>query len=129
MMRGKSRYRGALLVEALIAFFLMFCVSLAVFGLQAQARKAKSKARASFAATAFAREVLEDARAIPYDNLSLGKETFRKTLTHSSPQSNGVIRLEAEREVKEGPVDALRLITIRVSWSSGQVSLEGFVGK
>ena len=128
-MRGKSRDRGALLVEAVIAFFLMFCVSLAVFGLQAQARKAKSKARASFAATVFAREVLENARSLPYDDLSLGKQTFRKTLTHAGPQSNGVIRLEAQQEVTEGPVDELKLISIKVSWSSGRVSLEALIGK
>ena len=118
-----------MLVEAVIAFFLMFCVSLAVFGLQAQARKAKSKARASFAATVFAREVLENARSLPYDDLSLGKQTFRKTLTHAGPQSNGVIRLEAQQEVTEGPVDELKLISIKVSWSSGRVSLEALIGK
>ena len=124
-----SRLRGALLVEALVSFFLMFCVSLAVFGLQAQARKAKTKARAGFAATVFAREVLEDARVIPYDELSNGSEIFRKTLTHTGPKSNGVIRLEAQREVKDGPVTDLKKISITVRWASGQVHLAALIGR
>lgn len=126
--RTKNR-RGALLIEALVSFGLMFTVAITVLGLQAHARKARAKGRSIVAATCLARGVLDEARAADYDQLVYG-ETTR---TEGVPvQREGVTVLQSFRvvqNVRTGPLEGVKSVVVTVKWDSGVVNLEGYVSR
>jgi hypothetical protein len=128
-----SNYRiknhGVLLVEALISFGLMFTVALTVFGLQAQAHRARYKARNMIAATSFARQLLEEARDTSYDELSLGESKQERVVEFDRDGKPGKAQFFAVVEVRPGPLDDTKSVAVNVTWTSGKVDLETYVRK
>lgn len=122
-----NRNRGALLIEALISFFLMFVVALTVFGLQAQARRAKGKARATVAANSFARQLIEQARSAPSDELSNGLwREQNRVVRYRAGETDGVVRMVGTVRVSDGPATSLKSVLATVTWHSGTVTLEAY---
>ena len=116
-------------MEALISFALMFTVALVAMGLQAQAYRAKEKARNMAAATSLARQTLEQARAVTYDKLEIGETHQQHVINFTRGRVTGAARFKATRVVSSGPAEGLKSIWVEVTWQSGQVDVEGLVSE
>lgn len=120
---------GALLIEALVAFGLMFTVSLVALGLQAHTRKARAKGRDIVAATCLARGVLEQAQSIGYDALPYGETNFNQTVQVVRENQSLPEKFVVLQNVRTGPSNTIKSIFVTVKWNSGVVNLEGYVTK
>lgn len=128
-LRRRKRIRAALLIEALVSFGLMFTVAITVMGLQAHARQARAKGRNLVAATCLARTALEQARAGGYDQLSFGDTSRTETVPLKRKELNLAENFLLTQSVRTGPLDNLKSVLITVKWNSGEVSIEGYVGR
>jgi Tfp pilus assembly protein PilV len=128
-LQPSQRLRGSLLVEALVAFALMFTVSVVAMGLQAQSHRAKEKARSTAAATSMARQILEQAQMTGYNKLELGKSQQERFVAFGRGSVTGSSHLRATQVVSDGPLKGLKSVWVEVTWQSGRVDLEGFVSQ
>lgn len=120
---------GALLIEALVSFGLMFVFAITAFGLQAHARKARAKGRSIIAATCLARGVLDEARVQGYDQLAYG-EIIRTERVEVEREGIKVgQQFEVVRQIRTGPSTDIKSVMVEVKWNSGEVNLEGYIGK
>lgn len=129
VLRCRSENRGALLVEALVSFGLMFIVALAVLSMQAHARKARVKGRDIVAATCLARSVLEQARTTGYDSLAFGETSYTESIQVLRENRSIPEKFVVTRNVRTGPLSGLKSVHVRVRWHAGEVVLENYVGK
>lgn len=105
----------------------MFVVALTVFGLQAQARRAKGKARATVTANSFARQLIEQARSAPSDELSNGLwREQNRVVRYRAGETEGVVRMVGTVRVSDGPAPNVKSILATVIWNSGTVTLEAY---
>ena len=124
-----QKQRGSLLIEALVAFALMFTVSVVAMGLQAQSHRAKEKARTMAAATSMARQILEQAQTTGYNKLELGESQQERFVKFGRGNVAGSSHLRATQIVSDGPSKGLKSVWGEVAWKSGRVDIEGFVSQ
>jgi len=118
-----------LLVEALVAFSLFLVAALGFYSMLAGVQRAELKARRTVAATAYAKELLEIHRAYNYPDLPLGKTSGSRSVQAVRRGTTSTMTMNHLVTVRDGPMTGTKSILVEVSWHSGSVSLEGYVGQ
>lgn len=119
----------ALLVEALVAFSLFLIAAIGFYSMLAGVHRAETKARQTMAATSYARELLEQQRALGYGGLKTGKTSGHLSLKANRKEVASQMEMDHLIEVSEGPISGVKAVKVEVVWHDGQVSLEGYVGE
>lgn len=127
--RGIGERGFALLVEALVAFSLFLIAAIGFYSMLAGVHRAETKARQTMAATAYAREILEQQRAVGYSALKTGKTSGHFSLKANRKEVASQMEMDHLVEISEGPISGVKAVKVEVVWHDGQVSLEGYVGE
>mgnify|MGYP000032303264 CR=1 FL=1 len=118
-----------LLVEALVAFSLFLVAAIGFYSMLAGVHRAETKARQTRAATAYARELLEQNRGAGYSALKIGKTSGHYSLKANRGKVATQMEMDYLVQVTDGPISGVKSVKVRVVWHDGQVSLEGYVGE
>jgi len=111
-----------------VSFALMFSVALTVAALQAHAHGAKEKARNMAIGTSFARQILEETRSTSFEKIEYGKTEQSRVVTFTRGKNAGQSKFLGTRLVEKTEVAGHKSVQVTVSWNSGSVDLEGYVG-
>jgi type II secretory pathway pseudopilin PulG len=124
---ARDRQRGALLVEALVAFALFLMASVAFFGLLAHSRQAETKARQTLAANALARQLMEASRLKGYSGLAVGTSKGSHDVSGDRDGISTRTRMSYTVTVYDGPGSGVKSVVVKVGWNQGWETLESYV--
>ena len=112
-----------------MAFSLFLIAAIGFYSMLAGVHRAETKARQTMTATSYARELLEQQRALGYSGLKTGKTSGHLSLKANRKEVASQMEMDHLIEVSEGPISGVRAVKVKVVWHDGQVSLEGYVGE